>query len=174
MLEKLAAAGKAPRTALISFDHAELEFYQNPDLCGVILRLRLAQRDTALLLHGDPPALRHWIRTGWRQLYAAYNGLSEYLDAEQLAIGIRWRLRSLVDKDPWKHALRLSDTSGYRRDGSFGAPPAEGRRTIQLLPRVAPAILTRYLAYDLRRLERFQFTPVRIRRRRNSFGIPRR
>ena len=161
MLEKLAAAGKAPRTALISFDHAELEFYQNPDLRGVIPRLRLAQRDTALLLHGDPPALRQWIRMGWRQLYAAYNGLSEYLDAEQLTIGIRWRLLSFMGKDPWRHVLRLNAPSGYRRDGSFAAPPAKVPRR-RLLPRAARSVLVRYLAYDLRRLAALRRTGIRV------------
>ena len=162
LLEKLAAAGKAPRTALVSFDHAELEFYQNPDLRGVLLRSRLAWQDVALVFDKNPPPTNQWLRIGWRQIYAAYNGLSKYLDAEQLKLGIRWWRRGLIYGDPWKREMRLGSSAGYRRDGSIAAPPAKGPQTVRFLPRAAPSVLTHYLAHDLRRLARLRRSGINV------------
>jgi hypothetical protein len=162
MLEELVAAGNAPRVALVSFDHAELEFFQNPDTGGIIHMLRRAWRDIRLVFDSRSPTAREWLRMAWRHIFTGYNRVLLYLDAEQFLRGLNWHWRGLWRDDPWRDEMRVNSNHGNRRDGSRSEKLPRKPIDIPIMKRVAPSIIAGYLAHDLHRLGVIQKKGVRV------------
>jgi len=162
LLEELAAIGKAPETALISFDNAELEYYQNPDTRGLWPRLAIAWRDIRKIYASEAPPLRQWLKMAWRHIYAAYKGGERYLDIEQFLVGINWRFNSATLQNAWHAELLINSNQGYRQDGSVHQKITERVSKFSLMPRQPPSILPWYLADDLRRLAALRQNGIRV------------
>lgn len=162
MLEELVAEGKVPHVALVSFDHAELEYFQNPSTGDAIHMLRLAWRDIRLVFDARSPTMREWLRMTWRHIYTGYNRALLYLDAEQFLRGLNWRWRGLWRDDPWRDEMRINPNRGYRRDGSRSEKLPRKPIDISIMKRVAPSIIAGYLAHDLHRLAVIQRKGVRV------------
>jgi hypothetical protein len=151
LAEDLARAGKLPKTVLINLDHLEIQFDGNPNTRRFGAWLARVRRDLAAGFGRRDIGFRDTLRAAWRHLYVGYGGLTRYFNAEQLALGIEWRLGDTGARGWWQGEPRVSAT-GYRRDGSraFGEPPKP--QSLAALRPAAPAVLAAYLREDLRRL----------------------
>ncbi|MEQ8603740.1 MAG: hypothetical protein RIB45_10500 [Marivibrio sp.] len=142
-LERLAAAGKAPATSLISLDNLHLDYSGPPQVPDQIVRLRRLATDVTLGLKEQAPP-RQVARAAVRAVRLEAQGVTSAFNADY------WR-KVLLDQD-------ADDITGaYRLDGSF-APPAEEERA-RAFPRLTLTqrqILPFYLAADIQRLGELQ------------------
>lgn len=138
-LEALVDKGKGPKTALISFDNAALQFYGNATWPTLPARWRQVWRDITY-------------------------GLSQDVDNKQLAKNI---VRHLWTDWQFVKALfsmtRLINKTGfwqagtdappqYRVDGSRDEGPVDSRVEIEKLTPQSLSVLTDFLAFELKRL----------------------
>jgi hypothetical protein len=161
LAEDLGRTGKLPNTVLISLDHLEIQFDGNPNTRQVTAWLARISRDiTAGFVRSDI-GFRDMLRAAWRHLYVGYGGVTRYFNAEQLALGIEWRLDDTGARSWWQGVPRVGAT-GYRRDGSraLGNPPKP--QSLAALRPAAPAVLAAYLREDLRRLAALRRQGARI------------
>ena len=115
MLEYLAALGKAPRLAIISFDHMEIEgMIGNPESLPLDAKLKFAFRDLTFVAT-NKLSLKDNFRLAARYARMTWKSMTT-------AVSSRWLLegaRRLQDWDWGKKPIQLSTVSGFRTDGSF-------------------------------------------------------
>ena len=160
LLEQLAAAGKAPRLAIISLDHLELQEDNNPAIRGIGPRLALAVDDA---VDGMTSRRIGWAEAGrmaWRHYYDAVRDLGRILNFRRLMLGVRWRAGALLGAS-WRDAADDAIEPGYRRDGSV-AFPAETQPDIPVSAPQPALYILGYLDSDLARLAALQRRGIRI------------
>jgi hypothetical protein len=160
LLEQLAAAGRAPRLAIVSLDHLELQEDNNPAVAGIGPRLRLALDDAVA---GATSPHIGWAEAGrmaWRHYYGAVRDLGRILNFRRLMLGVRWHLGALLG-DSFRDDADDALEPGYRRDGSIALPVIEERIFEVSAPQ--PALYIRgYLDSDLERVAALGRRGVRV------------
>jgi len=154
LLEALARRGKAPRIAVISLDHFELQYYGNPLWPAALERWPLAWTDLADGLQRSDVSWRDWLRMGWRHLNIESDRFRINLDARFVRMGFEtW----MGGSDP------ASFRYPYRPDGSMpNAVAAPAARPLRPIEPTTPQILPGYFRRDLQRLARVREQGVRI------------
>lgn len=160
LLEQLAAAGRAPRLAIISFDHLELQEDNNPAVAGIGPRLRLAVDDVVVGLTSPRITRGEAGRMAWRHYYGAVRDLGRILNFRRLMLGLHWRVGSLLGAS-WRDVADEQIEPGYRRDGSIVLPAMTQPVIDVSAPQPALYILG-YLDSDLERLAALGRQGVRI------------
>ncbi len=158
-LESLAAAGKAPKTALISVDNFELQYYANPLYPPAGERWRLAARDIwAGIMRPDIP-LREVGRMMWRHLYTESRLFKFEFEFDVLSRTIAGVLNSPDDA----FGRPLPSEVGYRSDGSrMTKPVGPGGGPNDIMTPAPSQIMPGYLDYDLERLKRLAGKGIRV------------
>lgn len=159
LLEQLAAAGRAPRVAIISLDHLELQEDNNPAVAGIGPRVALAVDDALAAI--DNPRIT-WPEAGrmaWRHYYDAVRDFGRILNFRRLVLGLRWRLGSLLGAS-WRDTADAVEP-GFRRDGSV-AFPDETQPDIPVSAPQPSLYVLGYLDSDLEQLAALQRRGIRI------------
>jgi hypothetical protein len=152
LLEKLAAIGKAPRIAVVSLDHLELQYYSNPAYPPPPARWAGVLDDVELALTAPRLTAADRARLVWRHALNEWTELAALFNTERL----RDRLSLWA---PWlddgRRAVR------YRVDGSRETPPGA---TADPAPpeRGRPAIIEAQLESDLARLAALRKAGTRV------------
>jgi len=143
-LEELAAADKAPRVALISFDNAITQFYANPDYPAGPARWRLAVHDIYAGARDPAVSRSEWLRMGWRHTVTEWNQFKQLFSIQVL-----------------RARLRPDGPTTYERDGARpgGVAPAAAPALLSPQP---PSVLAGYIKIDLARLAVLQARGIRI------------
>ncbi len=152
LLEQLAKAGKAPRVALFSFDHAELQVNINPGVERLGLRLEAMLDDVTAGLASSAISPVDTLRMAWRHLYAAALDAQWYFNFEQVAAGLDWHAARWRGRQPWARLTGGASAHGYRRDGSHSWTKAPAGAVPRLARPSAPSVMLGYLEHDLERL----------------------
>lgn len=151
LLERLAEVGRLPRVALISFDHAELNYYGNPQWPP--LGIRWGQLASDLWAGWMRPTIsgRELARMTSRHLANEAAILARKFNFVRVMRGLgAWR-QTLIGGDDGL-APPAVDGQGYLADGSRPPAPADKPFTGQALATPNRNILPGYLDYDLERL----------------------
>ena len=154
LLESLAAAGKLPRRAIISLDHAELQYYGNPDWPQPALRWPAAAQDLAAGLTKPSITPRDTARMAFRHLLTEGGAIQRDLNFARVRFGLcTFSLPSWACDDI---RLQASDAPGYSADGSRRAvtPAQPSVDTGAALPAAPGSILAGYVDFDFERLQR--------------------
>lgn len=149
LVERLEEIGKLPRTVIVSFDNAALEYYGNPVHPRPPMRWMIAARDLA---HGfgDPGiALCGVARMAWRHAFIEWHALIGLLNAQHL----RTRLFA---------GMKDGEQLTYLADGSRPRHGLGELRRLTPVATLAPSIMPEYLAYDLSRLAAIRTGDVRL------------
>jgi hypothetical protein len=149
-LEALAAAGKAPRVALISFDNAALQYYANAEWPTLPLHWRQMWGDVWHGLSDQNISVRELLRVSLRHVWTDWNFVTRLFSMERL----KARLNFSLAKNDGQVA--------YRSDGSRRETSQETRNVISELPTQPPAILPGYLSHDLKRLAALRHEGLKI------------
>lgn len=160
MMEQLAAAGRAPKLAIVSLDHLELQEDNNPAIAGIVPRLRLALDDVAA---GATNPHIHWteaVRMAWRHYYGAVRDIGRILNFRRLMLGVRWRLGALLG-GPFRGGGNDEVEPGYRRDGSI-ALPALKEQVFEVSAPQPDLYILGYLDHDLERVAALSARGVRV------------
>ena len=159
-LERLHARGKLPKMAVISFDHAEIQYYGNPQWPGMAERFRLAARDLAAGFSRRDITWAEMARMARRHLATEAVILTQSLAFDRVArgAGIWWAWLTGGDA-----RAAFLGASGYRSDGSRPHPAAFMPFTDSTpLPVPNRNVLPGYLDYDLERLEGISAVGTRV------------
>lgn len=159
-LEHLRARGKLPKVAVISFDHGEIQYYNNPLWPRLDERWRMAARDLAAGLTRPGIARADLARMAGRHLATEAEILSRALVFDRVARGAHLWWARLTGGDARAAFLAAS---GYRGDGSRPHPAAFVSFTAST-PLSVPNrnVLPGYLDYDLERLAAIDAAGTRV------------
>jgi len=152
LMERLAEAGVAPRNAIVSVDHFELQRYHNPYSLWAPRRWSLLALDLWGGLSRTEISFREWLRMAWRHLRSESRLFEQNFSIELFMTSLKLKLGLASD---------LTETTanglGYSADGSRSSPPVptDQRATERLSP-ISPQFLFGYLKYDFERLKTLQ------------------
>jgi hypothetical protein len=148
ILEYLTAIGKAPRLALISFDHMELAMINNPESLPFDAKWKFAFRDLTFAVSGKM-SLKDNVRLVARYARGIWRSVTS-------AVSSGWFLEAAHRLPEWDWATKpvpLSTANGHRSDGSF---VTRGERTVSppaFKPQSGDQIINALLKNDLVRLK---------------------
>ena len=160
LLEELAAAGKAPRLAIISLDHLELQEDNNPAIAGIAPRVALAVDDAVVGLVHPRIGWAEAGRMAWRHFYGAIRDLGRILNFRRLVLGLRARVGALPIAS-WLGPASGPSEPGFRRDGSVAFPEIAQPAIPVSAPQPALYILG-YLDADLERVAALRDLGTRV------------
>ncbi|MHC8508301.1 MAG: hypothetical protein ACYYKD_02720 [Rhodospirillales bacterium] len=148
MLEHLLRAGAAPRTAVISVDHFELQMAANAEWLSWTGRIKTAVRDFIYTVETGAADTRILSQIIWRYIWTEKNLFRQQFEAMYL----RRMIDGVFSAGPDFEAAEKS-ASAYRADGSlalsaraFGAVNPVARTRAQILPPVFQRDLDRLFA----------------------------
>lgn len=157
-LEILAAVDRAPRIALVSVDHFELQRYNNPLFPSAVARWRLLARDLWAGVRRRDISSLELARMTWRHAIIEYRLFKEVFEIEFVISGVKNLLG--ISEAP---SAPGADNAFYRADGSRSPSAAILRpRPKGLLSPGSPQIMFGYLKYDLERLLKLQERGLRV------------
>jgi hypothetical protein len=114
LLEYLAARGKAPRLALISFDHMELAMIANPASLPFGAKWKFALKDLTFAAVAEM-SLKDTVRLAARYARGIWRSVTSAFSSGWLLEAARGTLRGDLAPSP----VLPGTTKGYRSDGSF-------------------------------------------------------
>ena len=151
LLEHLAEMGRLPHTALISFDHAELNYYGNPQWPSAGLRWKQLGRDMAAGLTRPDIPLPDLARMAVRHAMTEAAILARKVNAERVWRGMEAWAAAITGGDDGL-APRSLDPMAYAADGSRPSPLRDPPYQPRTLNPPNRNLLPGYLDYDLERL----------------------
>jgi hypothetical protein len=160
LLEHLARQGKLPRLALISFDHAENQYYSNPLWPKTGERWSMMARDLMAGMRRTDISCSELLRMLRRHVLTEIEILSRLSAFERIARGARIWWGRLWGRDERKPFLA---SKGYLADGR--RPSAQVTKPfVATAPMPVPNrnVLPGYLNYDLERLDALVAAGTRI------------
>lgn len=151
-LERLQKAGKAPKLALISLDHFELQRYNNPISFFAAVRWKNALNDLLAGLTRDDIGPWDLLRMVWRHALIETRRFKMVFNPETFSSGIG----NVFSTNHTFRKVAPSQT-GYHSDGSrSSSAPEEKMGLMTLVKPVSYQIRTGYFRFDLERLARIQ------------------
>jgi len=157
-LERFHEIGKAPRLALISIDHFELQHYNNPISFFAPTRWKMAIEDIKSGFMRDEIRSIDLLRMGWRHVWIEIVRFKRTFTPATFFKGISHLLSS---SSTFSFVSPLS--IGYQSDGSRRVPVPANKKEFQTL--IKPAqhqIDTGYFKYDIERLARLQKDGIQV------------
>jgi len=151
LLEWLADAGRLPRLALISFDHAELNYYGNPNWAPRPVRWFQLARDLEAGLRRPAIPVGEFVRMALRHITTEATLLSRDLSFSRVRRGVSATFARLFAPNDLL-APRAPSEAGYQADGSRPHSPPGVPFVPAPLPVPNRNVLTGYLDYDLERI----------------------
>jgi len=148
ILEYLTAIGKAPRLALISFDHMELAMISNPASLPFEAKWKFAFRDLTFAATGKM-SLKDTVRLAARYAQTIWTSVTS-------AVSSGWLLASarlLPELDWGTKPIQLSTVHGHRSDGSFVQPGERPVSPPAFKPAPGDQFINALLKNDLVRLK---------------------
>ena len=157
-LERLHAMGKAPKLALISIDHFELQHYTNPISFFAPTRWKSAFEDIKAGFTHDEIRFLELFRMVWRHVWVEIVRFKMTFTPETFFKGIS---HLLSGSSTFSLVSPLS--VGYQSDGSRQSPLPTNKKELQILiPTVRQQIDTGYFKYDMERLAKLQKDGIKV------------
>lgn len=151
-LERLQEIGKAPKLAVISLDHLELQRYNNPISFFAATRWKKAVKDMLAGLTRDDIGFGEFLRMGWRHLWIEVKRFKMAFNPESFSSGIK----NLFSNGP-SFRLVAQTAKGYYADGSRNSPELTTQKFFSTpLKSISRQIRAGYFRFDLERLGRLQ------------------
>lgn len=144
LLEQLAAMGKLPKLALISFDNAELQYYSNPLWPRAVPRWRALRDDIVAGLRRPDIT-----RADLARMISRHVSTEAHILAQSLSFARVWRGVTVLAGQAY---APLSVAGGYGGDGSRATAPVLHPYVPAPLIPANRNVLPGYLDYDLERL----------------------
>ena len=157
-LERFHTMGKAPKLALISIDHFELQHYSNPISFFAPTRWKMAIDDIKIGFTHDEIRFLELFRMAWRHIWTEFVRFKMTFTPETFFEGIS---HLLSGSSTFNLVSPLS--IGYQSDGSRHFPVPANKKEFQTL--IKPArhqIDTGYFIYDIERLARLQKDGIQV------------
>jgi hypothetical protein len=152
LIEALDKAGRAPKLALVHFDHVELQLYNAPDFPDLPDRVLGLANDLVAGWRRQDISASDSMRQIWRFFLSERDRLSTVFNWTRFATGIKVLGNRALGRSDTAYIFRSSGTSGYRRDGSRFGIVGNPEPIPKTLTNFNRNILPGYLAYDMERL----------------------
>jgi hypothetical protein len=156
IIEELAARGKAPRLAIISFDNLEIGYYGNAVYPALFPRWRNAAQDVFWTVFNRPGDLILLAHVVLDHVYTEWAALTDTWNANAI-----WARAAVQAPDIIPPIAKA--TYQYFRDGSRPLQTTSNE-SVQLIQRPEPRmiLLSPYMAHDLERLAKLNRNETRI------------
>lgn len=159
LLEILARMGNAPRIAVVSLDHLELQMAANPHSLPFAESARLLAADLGLVAADPELAWREAAQVVWRILHTAWAQIRIAFTSDLI---VRSVLRFLSGDRAAAGPPLTPDAPGYLADGSQTQPSAAALAPPpRFVPASRPGIIVPVLRSDLARLAALKENGVR-------------
>ena len=145
LLEYLAAQGKAPRIALISFDHMELAMIANATSLPFRKHLEIAFRDLTFVTTSSDISVRDTARLAFRYISGVWRSLKSAFSSDWLLEAAGRILRGSLA--PFSDSSNTAD--GYRSDGSFVIRKKKNNSPPPFKPAAGNEFIDALLVHDL-------------------------
>jgi hypothetical protein len=157
-LERLHEIGKAPRLALISIDHFELQRYSNPISLFAATRWKKAINDIMAGLTRDDIGFEDLLRMGWRHVWIEIQRFKMVFNPKSFFSGI---VNLFSDGSSFRWVA--PSATGYHSDGSRNSPIPANKKVFQTLMKPGSHnISAGYFKFDIERLAHLQKRGIRI------------
>jgi hypothetical protein len=152
LLEALDKAGRAPKLALVHFDHVELQLYNAPDFPSLPHRILALVNDLAAGWRRQDISSADSMRQIWRFFLSERDRLSTVFNWTRFALGTKIFVAQALGRPGTDYISKPRGASGYRSDGSRFGIIGDPEPIPKTLANFNRNILPGYLVYDMERL----------------------